>query len=111
MNFMPPIAHCLAENPEDSTEHRVDDNPMADDIADFEVAMFSCISRGHRDRLADQRAPAAAAAVAQITLESRKADSSAPRPFFPSNDEFSMSPLDRQRFALLPKINLFQERY
>jgi hypothetical protein len=109
-NVLPPVAaSCLAENPEDSMEQqRVDNNSMADEIAEFEVAMFSCISRGHnRDRPADQRA--ASASAAQFAVESRAATSS--RPFFPSNDEFSMSPLDRQRFALLPKINLFQEKY
>lgn len=101
--LMPP----LAENSKDSAAERPVVTAMNDEIADFEVAMFSTIPRGLQARPSDRRAPSAAAPM----RVARRTDSGVARPFFPTNEEFTDSPLDRQRFALLPKINLFQEKY
>ena len=107
-NFFVP---SLDENAEDSmADQRLVDDRMEEEIADFEVAMIASISR---DRAAirpfDQRA---AMAASRVALESRSRRSSpSALPFIPRDDDLIATPEHRERFALLPKINLYKEKY
>ena len=84
---------------------------MANQMADDEVSEISSIARGHHVRPPAQERAAAAAAAGRAMVESAP-DSPASeswRPLFPSDDVFTSSSVDRKRYAVLPKIKLFEE--
>lgn len=77
---------------------------MANRMADDEVAQITSISGGRPPK---EGAAAGRATVESALLESPASDSC--RPLFPADDAFDSSRVDRKRYAVLPKIKLFQE--
>ena len=91
------LVPSLAENAEDSMQDRC----MEEDEADMEVAMISSISR--------EAAPSSQRAV-QLKF---RPSGACTLPFFPQDEDFNKSSSlpQKERFALLPKINLYKEKY
>lgn len=102
-NFASFSAAPLDESKQDSiANHAVADDEMDDEIADFEVAMYATNTLGQQALPSNCRTSSA--------VEFR-GDSEITRPLFPQDDEFTAPSNDRERFALLPRIKLFQEKY
>ena len=83
--------------PDVETRDGFEDDERNDEIADFEVAMYS--SNPNQNH-----------AHAEAEVDSRP-DVESTRPLFPKNEEFDASPEYRERFTLTPKMKLFGAKY